>query len=78
MMRFFRWVIKTYENDDSMKGVLARSFKADKNIFPIYRAISAQRKFMIEYCDPSEECIKAFDECAEEYEREVYRNKVGK
>ncbi|MBQ6231532.1 MAG: hypothetical protein IJJ74_10510 [Eubacterium sp.] len=77
-MRFFRWVIKKYENDDSMKGVLARSFKADKDKFPSYRAISTQRRFMLEYCNPSDECIKAFDECAEEYAREVHRNEVSR
>lgn len=71
-MRFFRWVIKKYENDDSMKGVLARSFKADRRNFPSYRAISTQRKYLMDYCNPSDECIKAFDECAEEYEREVH------
>lgn len=69
-MRFFRWVIKKYENDDSMKGVVARTFKADKDKLPNRRRASTLRRFLIQYCDASQSFLDAFDELVVEYERE--------
>ena len=72
-MRFFRWVIKMYINDDSMKGVVAKTFKEDKDRLPNRRRPSTIRRYLINCCDASDNCLKAFDELAVEYERKVHR-----
>ena len=69
-MRFFRWVIKKYLNDDSMKGVVARVFKEDKDKLPNRRRASTLRKYLIEYCNVSQGFLDTFDELVVEYERE--------
>lgn len=69
-MRFFRWVIKKYLNDDSMKGVVARTFKEDKDKLPNRRRASTLRRYLIECCYASQGFMDAFDELVVEYERE--------
>ena len=71
-MRFFRWVIKMYINDDSMKGVVARTFKEDKDRLPNHRRPSTNRRYHVQYCDASQGFLDAFDELVVEYEREVH------
>ena len=71
-MRFFRWVIKMYINDDSMKGVVARTFKEDKDRLPHRRRPSTIRRYLVQYCDASQGFLDAFDELVVEYEREVH------
>ena len=70
MMRFYSWMMEKYINDESMKGVLARSMKASRGKYPTQRALSTQRRYLINCCDASDNCLAAFDECAAEYERE--------
>lgn len=53
-----------------MKGVLARSMKASRGKYPAQRALSTQRRYLINCCNASDSCLKAFDELAVEYERE--------
>ena len=77
-MHFYSWVIKKYENDETMKGVLARSMKASRGKYPTQRALSTQRRYLINCCDASDNCLKAFDELAVEYEREIHRNEISK
>lgn len=69
-MRFFRWVIKKYINDDSMKGIVARTFKTDKDKLPNKRRASTLRRYIVQYCDASQGFLDAFDELVVEYERE--------
>lgn len=69
-MRFFRWVIKKYINDDSMKGVVARTFKADKDKLPNKRRASTLRRYIVQYGDASQRFLDAFDELVVEYEGE--------
>ena len=71
-MRFFRWVIKKYINDDSMKGVVARTFKADKDKLPNKRRASTLRRYIVQNCDASQGFLDAFDELVVEYEGENY------
>ena len=69
-MRFFRWVIKKYINDDSMKGVVTRTFKVDKDKLPNKRRASTLRRYIVQYCNASQGFLDAFDELVVEYERE--------
>lgn len=69
-MHFYSWVIKKYKIENSMKGVLARSMKASRGEYPAQRSLSTQRRYLINCCNASDSCLKAFDELVVEYERE--------
>jgi len=73
-MRFNVWMKKTYLNDNSFKGKLARDIKADKH-FPSHRRGKTLRRYLINE-GASQNIVEAFDECWEEfreYERKGHR-----
>ncbi len=67
-MRFYTFVTRKYINDETAKGVLARSMKEDGNNFPKTRtSYRVLRKYLALYCDASKGCLEAFDEIWKEY-----------
>ena len=58
---------RMYINDDSMKGVVAKTFKEDKDRLPNRRRPSTIRRYLVQYCDASQGFLDAFDELVVEY-----------
>ena len=66
-MLFYTWMIKNYLKDDSAKGLLARSMKAEKSGFPKRRRLRTLVGYL-EHRDASQEVTDALVECWGEYE----------
>ena len=67
-MRFCTFLIRKYKDDETVKGVLARSIKAEGNNFPRTRnGYRTLRNFLERYCNASTACLEAFDEVWKEY-----------
>jgi uncharacterized protein YozE (UPF0346 family) len=68
-MLFFTWIKRKYIYDTSDKGALARSIKSDGFYFPKQRG----REHILKYLEvrgASYSCIRAFEECWEEYKND--------
>lgn len=71
-MSFYRYTIKRYLNENSLKGDLARDMKADKN-FPINSSckFDGWKMLIREYLESQGacyDCLLVFDEVWKEYE----------
>ncbi len=69
-MGFYNWMMKNYKKDPTVKGTLARSM-SDDPWWPTGLGVTRKtriRKYLINCCHPSDNCVKAFDECWKEYE----------
>ncbi len=66
-MRFCTFLIRKYKDDKTVKGVLARSVKADGNNFPRTRTSYRVIRKYIEERGASPKCLEAFDEVWKEY-----------
>ena len=78
-MLFYTWMIKNHLKDNSAKGLLARSMKAEGNGFPKRRRLKTLIGYL-EHRGASQEVMDALGECWEEYEnheRENHRTKTG-
>ena len=73
-MRFFTYVTRKYVDDPTMKGVLARSMKKDKDNFPKTRISHRVVRAYFVQSGASERCLDAFEECWEEW-KQCERNK---
>ena len=72
-MLFYTWMIKKYLKDNSVKGILARSMKAEKNGFPKRRRLKTLIGYL-EHQGASQEVMDALVECWEEYEKNEREN----
>ncbi len=68
-MRFYTYVTRKYLDDLTMKGVLARSMKQDKNHFPKTRISHRVVRAFFEQSGASDHCLDAFEECWEEWKQ---------
>lgn len=66
-MLFYTWMIKNHLKDNSAKGLLARSMKAEGNGFPKRRRLKTLVGYL-EHRGASQEVMDALVECWEEYE----------
>ncbi len=68
-MRFYTFVVKKYLDDPTVKGVLARSMKMDKDSFPKTRISHRVVRAFLDQSGASDHCLDAFEECWEEWKQ---------